>query len=703
MPDYTFNIFHTMKFDKLLIYRIAPHPFKKNVLALLAYKQKDHIILIYNMAMSKILYTSHSYYKFQRICWAPYIIKPKYAGNHFYRSSTDLSLYCVNTFIYEFQFGDLNTDLYKIQELSYTGNENHQSVRSSINWTKDCPILYFIGNSDASVDIYRHLDYKILNRQYKVNHYFALEWIKHVCIVKSYIIDSIFNINEDKYIRNIDYNDLKDSLLSNHIAACGFTFQVCIFDSDPLNTRIKRLKSHPSQVLSVTWNKKYRHLLASSCKVVVKIWDVMKRVHLHDIPLNTYGTPKELTINYCTWSNDPKIILILHKNFGIKSFNIDYFKLIDKPKVYMINKDDPTVPSKSFFKNKIKYFQNFDELISNFDKDEEESKTQIHNIEFSQKLYMSKIDEEILTHLFDKNNRLEELYILLDASINCHYAKPLYIPLLQYFDYNVRFNWIQDYLDNEPHDLLEVIMQLACLGELEMIVEVLISKHYFKLATYFARIYSPQHLIKVRNEYAKYSISIGDYDQTIIEQLLLREASNSCLSASSIKSKCSFNDVSTRTIKRELCFSPNIQRRVMIKCSNLTKLHIEKTVLFARTNMSINWNQICFSDEKRFNLDRPDDNAPIHVSKKTKEWLNRENIWGMMTGIVYKDGKQYKCLKDLRSAIERSWNSIDQPKVNTLIASMPSRIFEGIMEIGNLLIGKNASAKRTFNKSYKYD
>ncbi|OAF67850.1 hypothetical protein A3Q56_04416 [Intoshia linei] len=58
-------------------------------------------------------------------------------------------------------------------------------------------------------------------------------------------------------------------------------------------------------------------------------------------------------------------------------------------------------------------------------------------------------------------------------------------------------------------------------------------------------------------------------------QLLLREASNSCLSASSIKSNCSFNDVSTRTIQRELCSSPNIQRRVMIKCPNLTKLHIE--------------------------------------------------------------------------------------------------------------------------------
>ncbi|OAF67141.1 hypothetical protein A3Q56_05153 [Intoshia linei] len=78
----------------------------------------------------------------------------------------------------------------------------------------------------------------------------------------------------------------------------------------------------------------------------------------------------------------------------------------------------------------------------------------------------------------------------------------------------------------------------------------------------------------------------------------------------------------------------------------------------------------------------------------TKEWLNRknitilpwppcspdlnpiENIWGMMTGIVYKDGKQYKCLKDLRSAIERAWNSIGQHKVNILIAKSWTENYE---------------------------
>ncbi|OAF69213.1 hypothetical protein A3Q56_03035, partial [Intoshia linei] len=52
------------------------------------------------------------------------------------------------------------------------------------------------------------------------------------------------------------------------------------------------------------------------------------------------------------------------------------------------------------------------------------------------------------------------------------------------------------------------------------------------------------------------------------------------------------------------------------------------------------------------------------------------------TEIVYKDGKQYKCLKDLISAIERSGDSINQPKVNTVIASMPSRIFEVITNKG---------------------
>jgi transposase len=85
------------------------------------------------------------------------------------------------------------------------------------------------------------------------------------------------------------------------------------------------------------------------------------------------------------------------------------------------------------------------------------------------------------------------------------------------------------------------------------------------------------------------------------------------------------------------------------------------------------------------------DNAPIHVSRSSVQWMQNngvgtikwpalspdlnpiENLWGIMVREVYANGKQYHHVNDLKNAIIAAWNSIPAHLCRKLVRSMHTR------------------------------
>ena len=85
------------------------------------------------------------------------------------------------------------------------------------------------------------------------------------------------------------------------------------------------------------------------------------------------------------------------------------------------------------------------------------------------------------------------------------------------------------------------------------------------------------------------------------------------------------------------------------------------------------------------------DNARCHVSRETKAWLERqnipimdwppyspdlnplENLWGILSNIVYSHGKQYHTIQELGVAVKTTWSNIRIEHFQTLSMSMPNR------------------------------
>lgn len=94
------------------------------------------------------------------------------------------------------------------------------------------------------------------------------------------------------------------------------------------------------------------------------------------------------------------------------------------------------------------------------------------------------------------------------------------------------------------------------------------------------------------------------------------------------------------------------------------------------------------------------DNASIHVSRSTKDWFASkniclldwpacspdcnpiENLWGILAGKVYANGRQFANVNDLKAAIRASWSEIDLNCLKNLTDSMPKRIFAVIQSKG---------------------
>lgn len=102
------------------------------------------------------------------------------------------------------------------------------------------------------------------------------------------------------------------------------------------------------------------------------------------------------------------------------------------------------------------------------------------------------------------------------------------------------------------------------------------------------------------------------------------------------------------------------------------------------------------------NMTFQQDNASIHVSRVAKsffssasipllDWPARspdlnpiENIWGIMSRDIYRNGKQYNTVGELKLAIHQSWLNIEAGTLRNLINSMPKRIFDVIKNKGGI-------------------
>ncbi|KMQ81987.1 hypothetical protein RF55_24576 [Lasius niger] len=95
------------------------------------------------------------------------------------------------------------------------------------------------------------------------------------------------------------------------------------------------------------------------------------------------------------------------------------------------------------------------------------------------------------------------------------------------------------------------------------------------------------------------------------------------------------------------------------------------------------------------------DNCSIHVSNSTMQWFRQnqvtvmdwpalspdlnpmENLWGILARDVYANGRQFATVQDLKLQIERSWFSLKPEFLQTLVLSMPDRVFEVIRKNGS--------------------
>ncbi|KAA8494436.1 Transposable element Tc3 transposase [Porphyridium purpureum] len=93
-----------------------------------------------------------------------------------------------------------------------------------------------------------------------------------------------------------------------------------------------------------------------------------------------------------------------------------------------------------------------------------------------------------------------------------------------------------------------------------------------------------------------------------------------------------------------------------------------------------------------FNFTFHQDNAPAHTANATKAWLDAlgvtvlpwparspdlnpiENVWGVLSRVVYRKGRQFARVAELRAAVLAAWATEAQKYVVPLLESMPRRL-----------------------------
>ncbi|CAD6185082.1 unnamed protein product [Caenorhabditis auriculariae] len=116
---------------------------------------------------------------------------------------------------------------------------------------------------------------------------------------------------------------------------------------------------------------------------------------------------------------------------------------------------------------------------------------------------------------------------------------------------------------------------------------------------------------------------------------------------------------------------------------------------------ALTWPRIGIS-RRRANMIYQQDNASVHASNSTLAWfaaknvvlldwsacipdLNPvENLWSVLVRRVYANGKQYTTVNYLKRAIRAEWDGLDKSLLQSLVGSMPNRIFEVAQKQGGI-------------------
>ncbi|OAF70774.1 hypothetical protein A3Q56_01496 [Intoshia linei] len=514
-----FSISDTKTPDKSFIYKISSHPFREGIVGLVFYKNRikgTYKIIVYDFFTDTCITQYSTTQSMYSICWAPSI---NYNNtNKIIDDKTNLSLFFVdNIELFELPV-NFTEKLASSNVFVITVLKDPLKARSTIYWSKKNPKYTFIGNVDGTVDIY-------FNKIYEEGKVFDVDEV-YVVLHKTVSITLPKNINDAdlkwETVREMRFNDLSDSNLKSHIAACSYSPIAIIFDENPENSHIKYLQGHKYDINSLYWSGFDKNLLATCSKTCIKVWDVLSCCVVYSLSSDRLQLKEGEDIYQLTWCPVlPKVLIICTKFYGIKCIDLNAYQFNGNESTESVIEDsvEPVEikPSNISFKNNIRTFKDFDELLTNFTRNDVVSYDDTLQLVNQRKLNMTKSDLNILTNLEGSECKSDTLLGFLNRAVIEGYAKISYITLLKQFNYHIQYDWLKSYLSLEPDKLLEATISLIGMDQVNLAIDILICNNKYNLAFVVARKYDVNLLESIHNRYAQYCYSNGNYDQAIIQ------------------------------------------------------------------------------------------------------------------------------------------------------------------------------------------
>ena len=60
-----------------------------------------------------------------------------------------------------------------------------------------------------------------------------------------------------------------------------------------------------------------------------------------------------------------------------------------------------------------------------------------------------------------------------------------------------------------------------------------------------------------------------------------------------------------------------------------------------------------------------------------------ENVWGLLAGEVYSNGKQYFSVQELKDALNKTWKKLDEKSLKPFLVLLKNRVQELIIKKGD--------------------